>query len=84
VIVFKGGKRSASGARTGLGKSFGGLTDYLEKGARDNPNPERVEWSAVRNLDAETPSEAAQLMQLAAMENPKVQRGSGLGRCLGG
>jgi Ti-type conjugative transfer relaxase TraA len=74
VTTFKGGRRSKSGARTGLGSSFVGLIDYLEKGARDHPNPARVEWSSTRNLDTENPSEAAQLMRYAASENPKVKK----------
>ncbi|HVT61804.1 MAG TPA: AAA family ATPase, partial [Thermoanaerobaculia bacterium] len=73
MTVFKGGRKSSTGHRTGLGASFGGLVDYLEHGPRAHPNPARVEWSATRNLDTEAPAEAAQLMQFAASENPKVR-----------
>ena len=75
MIAFKGGSKSpTSGARTGLGGSFGGLTEYLTKGERDNPNPERVEWSSTRNLDTENPAEAAQVMRHSAAENAKVEK----------
>jgi Ti-type conjugative transfer relaxase TraA len=74
VTIFKGGSKSASGSRTGLGASFGGLVDYLERGPLDNLNPARVEWSSTRNLDTDNPAEAAQLMRYAASENPKVSK----------
>jgi Relaxase/Mobilisation nuclease domain len=73
MTFFKGGRRSRSGARTGLGKSFAGLVNYLEQGPRDNLNLERVEWTATRNLDTADPAEAAQLMQIAASDNPRVK-----------
>ena len=74
MIVFKGGSRSRSGARTGLGASFGGLTSYLQKGPRENLNLERVEWSTTHNLDTDDPAEAAQVMRHTAAENAKVEK----------
>jgi hypothetical protein len=73
VITFKGGRKSSTGARTGLGHSFGGLVRYLQQGRATNPNPDRVAWSTTRNLDTEGPAEAAQLMRYAACENPRVE-----------
>jgi hypothetical protein len=34
MTVFNGGRKSSSGARTGLGSNFGGLVNYLEQGPR--------------------------------------------------
>jgi Ti-type conjugative transfer relaxase TraA len=73
VTTFKGGRKSSTGHRTGLGRSFGGLVSYLQRGPRDHPNPARVAWSSTRNLDTEDPAEAAQLMRYAASENPRVK-----------
>ena len=74
MTIFKGGRRSGSGSRTGLGGSFGGLVSYLQKGPLDDLNPARVEWSSTRNLDTDDPAEAAQLMRYQASENPKVAK----------
>jgi hypothetical protein len=74
VIVFKGGARSSKGARTGLGKSFGGLVAYLERGPREHPDLDRVAWSATRNLDTDNPAEAAQVMRYSASDNPRVEK----------
>jgi Ti-type conjugative transfer relaxase TraA len=73
MTTFKGGRKSSTGARTGLGRSFTGLIRYLQQGPRDRPNPNRVAWSSTRNLDTENPAEAAQLMRYAASENPRVE-----------
>ncbi|HEV3459966.1 MAG TPA: AAA family ATPase [Thermoanaerobaculia bacterium] len=73
MTTFKGGRVSSSGARTGLGRDFGGLVRYLQQGPRDHLNPGRVEWSSTRNLDTDNPAEAAELMRYAASENPKVE-----------
>jgi hypothetical protein len=75
VIVFKGGGRSASGARTGLGKSFGGLVSYLKLGSREAPRPDRVAWISYRHLEGvDDPARAAQIMRIHAAENPRVQK----------
>jgi Ti-type conjugative transfer relaxase TraA len=73
MTPFKGGRKSKSGRRTGLGSSFVGLVDYLEKGSREHPNLERVEWTSTRNLDTDDPAEASRLMQYAASDNPRVK-----------
>ncbi len=73
MTTFKGGRKSGTGARTGLGRSFGGLIRYLQQGHRDRPDLARVAWSSTRNLDTEDPAEAAQLMRYAASENPRVE-----------
>ena len=75
MIVFKGGRRSASGARTGLGTSFGGLAAYLAKGSRDALNPDRVAWVSYRNLDGvDDPARAAQVMRAHASHHPRTQK----------
>src|SRR6202166_518256 len=73
MTTFKGGRKSRTGARTGLGRSFAGLIRYLQQGHRDRPDPARVAWSSTRNLDTDNPAEAAQLMRYAASENPRVE-----------
>ena len=42
MTTFKGGRKSGTGARTGLGRSFGGLIRYLQQGHRDHPDLARV------------------------------------------
>jgi Ti-type conjugative transfer relaxase TraA len=74
MIVFKGGRLSKSGKRTGLGKSFRGVVSYLTEGPRTRPNPDRVAWTDTRNLDTiDDPQAAAFLMRSCAEENPRVQ-----------
>lgn len=74
MIVFKGGRRSASGARTGLLKTFGRLIAYLTEGPRDALNPDRVAWSSCRNLDGvNDPARVAQVMRAHASHHPRAQ-----------
>jgi len=74
MIVFKGGRRSVSGARTGLLKSFAGLITYLTEGSRYALNPDRVAWISWRNLDGvNQPARFAQVMRAHASENPRVE-----------
>ncbi len=75
MIVFKGGSLGASGSRTGLGKGFGGLTSYLQRGAKAAPQPDRVAWVAYRNLaGVDDPRHAAQVMRAHANENDRVRQ----------
>jgi Ti-type conjugative transfer relaxase TraA len=75
MIVFKGGRRSAGGARTGLLKSFGGLIAYLTEGPRDALNPDRVAWTSCRNLDGvNVPARAAQVMRAHASHHPRAEK----------
>jgi Ti-type conjugative transfer relaxase TraA len=75
VIVFKGGGRSRSGHRTGLGKGFGGLVRYLTHGSREALNPDRVAWISYRNLEGvDDPARAARIMRIHATENPRVEK----------
>ena len=75
MIVFKGGRRSAGGARTGLLKSFGGLIAYLTEGRRDALNPDRVAWTSCRNLDGvNVPARAAQVMRAHASQHPRAEK----------
>lgn len=71
---FRGGDKTASGDRSGLGKGFKGTIDYLIKGRRGDPNPDRVEWVAFRELDTEDPLSAARILRAQAQENPRVSR----------
>lgn len=64
MTVFKGGRRSSTGQRTGLGSGFGGLARYLERGPQSAPDLERVAWTEYRNLDGvDNPRDAAQVMR---------------------
>ncbi|HEV3075927.1 MAG TPA: AAA family ATPase [Thermoanaerobaculia bacterium] len=75
MIGFKGGLRSASGIRTGLGKDFVALVVYLCSGSRDLPDPNRVAWISYRNLDGiAEPVRAAQLMRACASQHPRVEK----------
>ena len=75
MIVFKGGGRSKSGARTGLGRGFGGLVAYLTKGSLGALNPDRVAWVSYRNLDGvDDPARAAQAMRALASEHPRTTK----------
>jgi hypothetical protein len=75
VIVFKGGGRSQSGVRTGLGRGFGGLVAYLTKGSLDALNPDRVAWVSYRNLDGvDDPAPAAQAMRALSTEHPRTAK----------
>ncbi len=74
MTVFKGGRRSSTGQRTGLGSSFGGLARYLERGPRNAPDLDRVAWTEYRNLDGvDNPSDAAQVMRAHAEELADVR-----------
>jgi MobA/VirD2-like, nuclease domain len=70
VTIFKGGRLSRTGKRTGLGRSFVQLVDYLLHGDGD---PDRAAWTSTVNLDTEDPASAARIMTADAQENPRVQ-----------
>ena len=53
------------------GKSFTALAKYLERG-RDGDAPERVAWTAVRNLPTDDPALVAKIMRATAAENARV------------
>lgn len=75
MIVFKGGGRTAGGARSGLGKGFRGVLAYLESGSRQQPDADRVAWISFRNLaGVDDPAEAAKVMRAMAAENERVAR----------
>ena len=74
MIVFKGGSRSAGGARTGLGTDFCGLIAYLT-GSPDALHPDRVAWISCRNLDdVDDPSRVARLMRAHAGHHPRTEK----------
>jgi Ti-type conjugative transfer relaxase TraA len=75
MIVFKGGRLSASGVRTGLGTNFCGLVAYLTRGSGDAFNPDRVAWTSCRHLDGvDEPARVAQVMRAHASEYPRTER----------
>jgi len=75
VIGFKGGSRTRSGVRTGLGRDFAGLVAYLTRGSRGAVDPRRVVWISYRHLDGvASPAAAARLMQACAGEQPRVAK----------
>lgn len=48
------------------GKGFKGLVKYLMLGGRNEPQPDRVSWTAVRNLVADDPELVSRLMGATA------------------
>lgn len=50
------------------GSGFGGLTRYLLYGKKNDPKPDRVEWTSARELALEDPREAALLMRMTAAQ----------------
>jgi relaxase-like protein len=59
-------------ATTSSGRRFGVLASYLMQG-RDGADPERVAWTAGRNLGTDDPELAAALMQATANGNARVE-----------
>lgn len=55
------------------GQGFGGLAAYLLTG-RDGNTPERVAWSATRNLPTPDNDLAAPVMAATASQNPRVEK----------
>lgn len=55
------------------GSGFGGLADYLLRG-HDGNSPERVEWTATRNLYSDNPERAAGVMRATATRNVRVEK----------
>ena len=55
------------------GKSFQALARYLATG-RDGDNPERVAWSAGRNLPTDDPELAATFMRATAARSDRVEK----------
>jgi AAA domain/Relaxase/Mobilisation nuclease domain len=75
VISFKGGCRSASRRRTGLGKDFVSLVAYLTRGRPHTINPERVAWTSCRNIEGlDDPARIAQLMRAHASEHRRTKK----------
>lgn len=56
------------------GKGFGGLQRYLLFGSVGDPNPDRVLWTATRNLVSNDPSLAAIQMRATAAQAPRVEK----------
>lgn len=58
---------------SGTGKSFSGLTNYLENGHKGEKK-DRVDWFAAENMDIGSLREGAMLMKEAANENSRVEK----------
>jgi len=56
-----------------IGAGFSGLSLYLLRGI-DGESPERVAWTATRNLPSERPEDAARVMESTAAQNHRVER----------
>lgn len=56
------------------GKGFGGLQKYLLFGSVGVPNPDRVLWTATRNLASDDPNLAALQMRATAAQAPRVEK----------
>ena len=60
-------------AKASTGTGFGGLARYLLTGS-DGNHPERVEWTAVRNLPFENPELSSSVMGATATLNSRVEK----------
>jgi Relaxase/Mobilisation nuclease domain len=60
-------------AKCSSGKNFRALGAYLATGRHGN-NPDRVAWSAGRNLPTDDPRLAAKIMQATAAQNHRVKK----------
>jgi hypothetical protein len=75
VIIFKGGRRSASGGRTGLGQDFVSLVAYLTRGRPYATNPERVAWISSRHIvGLDDPARIAQVMRAHASAHFRTKK----------
>ena len=73
MIGFKGGRLTAGGRRTGLGRGFGGAIRYLREGPRDAPDLDRVAHHGVRNLSVDM-EHAGVVMRSTATGAPRCQQ----------
>jgi hypothetical protein len=57
-----------------LGTGFRGLAAYLERGPREELQPERVDWIESRNLPTRDPEAAARLMAATARDSERCRK----------
>src|SRR5688500_17170758 len=60
-------------AMSSSARNFGALAQYLAKG-RSGDEPERVAWSASRNLPTDDPELAGKIMRATAAQNVRVKQ----------
>lgn len=63
---------------TKQGKSFMGLVSYLLEGEKGDENPDRVAWTATRNLATGRPRMAARVMAATAMDQSRLKQEAGI------
>ena len=63
---------------TKQGKSFKGLVAYLLEGEKGKENPDRVAWTATRNLATGRPRMAARVMAATAMDQARLKQEAGI------
>lgn len=63
---------------TKQGKSFMGLVSYLLEGEKGHENPDRVAWTATRNLATGRPRMAARVMAATAMDQGRLKHEAGV------
>jgi hypothetical protein len=62
---------------TKQGKSFVGLVNYLMEGSKGAENPDRVAWTATRNLGTGRPKTAARVMAMTALDQRRIMQDAG-------
>lgn len=55
------------------GTGFKGVAAYLERGHRDDPKPDRVDWLDTRNLPTRDPQVAARIMAATARDSERTK-----------
>lgn len=63
---------------TKQGKSFLGITRYLLEGEKGRENPDRVAWTATRNLATNRPMTAARVMAACAIDQDRIKADAGV------
>jgi|GEM_PF-6850570 len=60
------------------GRSFRGAAAYLLKGAKNDPDTQRVAWTMTRNLATQNPDTAWRVMAAIAMDAPERKKAAGI------
>jgi hypothetical protein len=62
------------GEVAGIGTGFKGAITYLLLGKKDEPNPDRVAWTQLRNLPTDNPKLAPRLMRATANQSARCAK----------
>lgn len=62
------------GEVAGIGTGFKGAINYLLLGKKDEPNPDRVAWTQLRNLPTDNPKLAPRLMRATANQSARCAK----------